>query len=115
MARPTSNSPYRFYMRQLSTKLARGKKLGAFKRDEAMSDEAVTLDYIMEKSSSPAASTASPTRSSRSTRRRAASAPCSIAARTGPTPRWGRHSMELMAEKVMPAVNAALGPARAAE
>ena len=43
------------------------------------------------------------------------SAPCSIAARTGPTRRLGRKSMELMAEKVMPAVNAALGKSMAAE
>jgi alkanesulfonate monooxygenase SsuD/methylene tetrahydromethanopterin reductase-like flavin-dependent oxidoreductase (luciferase family) len=108
-------SPYRFYMRQLSTKLARGKKLGAFKRDAAMTDEQVTLDYIMDNvviAGSPS---------------KVADAIIALHEDTGGFgtllycgKNWtdaalGRRSMELMAEKVMPQVNRAIGSARAAE
>jgi alkanesulfonate monooxygenase SsuD/methylene tetrahydromethanopterin reductase-like flavin-dependent oxidoreductase (luciferase family) len=108
-------SPYRFYMRQLSTKLGRAKKLGAFKRDDTMADEAVTLDYIMK----DVVIAGSPNK--------VADAILALHEKAGgfgtllycgknwTDPALGRRSMELMAEKVMPAVNAALGPARAAE
>jgi alkanesulfonate monooxygenase SsuD/methylene tetrahydromethanopterin reductase-like flavin-dependent oxidoreductase (luciferase family) len=108
-------SPYRFYMRQLSTKLARGKKLGAFKRDDKMRDEDVALDYIM----NDVVIAGSPNK--------VADAILALYEQAGgfgtllycgknwTDPALGRKSMELMAEKVMPAVNAALGPARAAE
>jgi alkanesulfonate monooxygenase SsuD/methylene tetrahydromethanopterin reductase-like flavin-dependent oxidoreductase (luciferase family) len=113
--RSDENSPYRFYMRQLSTKLARGKKLGAFKRDAAMTDEQVTLDYIMDNvviAGSPS---------------KVADAIIALHEDTGGFgtllycgKNWtdaalGRRSMELMAEKVMPQVNRAIGSARAAE
>ena len=47
--RRDSYSPYRFHMKQLSTKLAKSPAgLRGFKADESMRDEDVTLDYIMD-------------------------------------------------------------------
>ena len=43
-----ANSPYRFYMNQLTAKLRKGKKLGGFKERLDMPDEDLTLDYIFD-------------------------------------------------------------------
>ena len=43
------NSPYRLYYHNLSTKLKAGGRAEAFKEDRAMSDEAVTVDYVIDK------------------------------------------------------------------
>jgi alkanesulfonate monooxygenase SsuD/methylene tetrahydromethanopterin reductase-like flavin-dependent oxidoreductase (luciferase family) len=113
--RTDANSPYRFYMSQLSTKLRLGRRLAAFKNDEAMDDDAVTVDYIMD--NVVVAGGVS----------RVVDAILALHAQCGgfgtllycgknwTDPALGRRSMELMAEKVMPAVNAALGQAAAAE
>jgi alkanesulfonate monooxygenase SsuD/methylene tetrahydromethanopterin reductase-like flavin-dependent oxidoreductase (luciferase family) len=113
--RSDPNSPYRFYMNQLSAKLARGKRLGGFKSHPEMPDEAVTIDYILENfvmAGSP---------------NRVVDAILALREKIGDfgtllycgknwtDPKLGRRSMELMAEKVMPAVNAAIGPRKAAE
>jgi alkanesulfonate monooxygenase SsuD/methylene tetrahydromethanopterin reductase-like flavin-dependent oxidoreductase (luciferase family) len=110
-----AKSPYRFYMGQLSQKLTRGRRLGGFKSHAEMPDEAVTLDYIMENfviAGSP---------------NRVVDKILALREKIGDfgtllycgknwtDPRLGRRSMELMAEKVMPAVNAAIGRAKAAE
>jgi alkanesulfonate monooxygenase SsuD/methylene tetrahydromethanopterin reductase-like flavin-dependent oxidoreductase (luciferase family) len=41
------NSPYLFYYRQLLTKLVKNGRSNLFKEDQSMPDEAVTLDYVM--------------------------------------------------------------------
>jgi alkanesulfonate monooxygenase SsuD/methylene tetrahydromethanopterin reductase-like flavin-dependent oxidoreductase (luciferase family) len=108
-------SPYRFYMRQLSQKLARGKKLEAFKADEAMPDESVTLDRIMDEiviAGSPARVTDAILKLHDDAGGFGTLLYCG---KNWTDPALGRRSMELMAEKVMPAVNAALRPAKAAE
>ncbi|HXQ51018.1 MAG TPA: LLM class flavin-dependent oxidoreductase [Stellaceae bacterium] len=113
--RSDADSPYRFYMRQLSTKLARARKMGAFKRNDAMADADVTVDYIMRDiviAGSP---------------NKVADAILALHEATGgfgtllycgknwTDPALGRKSMALMAEKVMPAVNDALRTKNAAE
>jgi alkanesulfonate monooxygenase SsuD/methylene tetrahydromethanopterin reductase-like flavin-dependent oxidoreductase (luciferase family) len=42
-------SPYRFYYRQLLTKMKKGGRLGLFKHDQSMADDAVTLDYVLDR------------------------------------------------------------------
>jgi alkanesulfonate monooxygenase SsuD/methylene tetrahydromethanopterin reductase-like flavin-dependent oxidoreductase (luciferase family) len=110
-----SKSPYRFYMRQLMAKLARGKKLGAFKSRPDMTDEQVTLDYAVENVVI------------RGTVNEVVDRILALHETVGDfgtllycgkdwtDPALSRKSMELMAEKVMPAVNAALGRSEAAE
>jgi alkanesulfonate monooxygenase SsuD/methylene tetrahydromethanopterin reductase-like flavin-dependent oxidoreductase (luciferase family) len=43
------NSPYRLYYHNLVTKLKVAGRAEAFKEDRAMPDEAVTVDYVMDK------------------------------------------------------------------
>jgi hypothetical protein len=109
------NSPYRFYMRQLMAKLTRGKKLGVFKSRPDMPDEQVTLDYALENIVI------------RGTVNEVVDRILALRETVGDFGTllycgkdWtdvalGRRSMELMAEKVMPAVNAAIGARVAAE
>lgn len=44
-----ANSPYLFYYKQLLTKLVKNGRANLFKEDQSMPDEAVTLDYVMER------------------------------------------------------------------
>ncbi len=43
------DSPYRFYYDQLGTKLIRAGRANLFKTDDAMPDEAVTTDYMLDR------------------------------------------------------------------
>jgi len=113
--RRDDNSPYRFYMRQLSMKLARGKKLEAFKSDETLPDESVTLDRIMDEiviAGSPARVTDAILKLYEDSGGFGTLLYCG---KNWTDPALGRRSMQLMAEKVMPAVNAALGKEAAAD
>lgn len=108
------DSPYRFYYQQLFFKLKRAGRINLFKPSKDTPDEQVTLDTVVDSLV-------------------IAGTPESVAeqllAFRGTTGDFGtllycgidwadaklaRRSMELMAEKVMPAVNRALGSARAA-
>jgi alkanesulfonate monooxygenase SsuD/methylene tetrahydromethanopterin reductase-like flavin-dependent oxidoreductase (luciferase family) len=103
-----ARSPYRFYMKQLYAKLARYKRYGAFKARPDMSDEDVTLDYAIDNLII------------RGTVNKVVDAILAMHERAGDfgtllycgtdwtDPALSRKSMELMAEKVMPAVNAAI-------
>ncbi len=110
-----AKSPYRFYMNQLTAKLRKGNKLGGFKESEEMSDADLTLDYIFDNVVI------------RGSVNRVIDALLALHERIGEfgtllycgkdwaDPALSRRSMELMAEKVMPAVNAAIGSRAAAE
>ncbi len=101
-------SPYRFYMRQLHTKLASHKRFNTLKTHAGMPDDDVTLEYVMKNIII------------RGSVNRVVDAILALREKTGDfgtllycgtdwaDPRLGRRSMELMAEKVMPAVNAAI-------
>lgn len=43
------NSPYVFYYKQLLTKLVKNGRANLFKEDQSMPDEAVTLDYVLDR------------------------------------------------------------------
>lgn len=112
-----ANSPYRFYMRQLLQKLAKFKRVQAFKNRPDMPDEQVTLDYVLDNIVI------------RGTVNEVVDRILAMHEVVGDFGTllycgkdWtdvglSRRSMELMAEKVMPAVNAAIrkpAPARQA-
>jgi alkanesulfonate monooxygenase SsuD/methylene tetrahydromethanopterin reductase-like flavin-dependent oxidoreductase (luciferase family) len=104
-----ARSPYRFYMKQLFAKLARYKKFATFKARPDLPDEAVTLDYVIDNLVI------------RGTVNKVVDDILAMHETIGDfgtllycgkdwaDPALGRRSMELMAEKVMPAVNAAIG------
>jgi len=110
-----ARSPYRFYMNQLTAKLKKGNKLGGFKESEAMPDADLTLDYIFENVVI------------RGSVNRVVDSLLALHEKIGDfgtllycgkdwtDPGLSRRSMELMAEKVMPAVNAAISKRVAAE
>jgi alkanesulfonate monooxygenase SsuD/methylene tetrahydromethanopterin reductase-like flavin-dependent oxidoreductase (luciferase family) len=104
-----AQSPYRFYYKQLMTKLIANGRPELFKADRAMPDSAVTLDYVVD--SLVLCGTVN----------KVVDQILKFRETTGdfgtllyPGHDWvdaklGKRSMELMAEKVMPAINAALG------
>ena len=108
-------SPYRFYMKQLFAKLARFKRFAGFKSRPDMADEDINLDYVIENMVI------------RGSVNHVVDQILALREKTGDfgtllycgkdwtDPALGRRSMELMAEKVMPAVNAAIGRNVAAE
>ena len=108
-------SPYRFYMNQLTAKLRKGKRLAGFKARPDMTDEEVTLDYIFDNLVI------------RGSVNRVVDSILELHDKIGDfgallycgmdwaDPALSKKSMELMAEKVMPAVNAAIGKRAAAE
>jgi alkanesulfonate monooxygenase SsuD/methylene tetrahydromethanopterin reductase-like flavin-dependent oxidoreductase (luciferase family) len=110
-----AKSPYRFYMRQLTAKLKKGNKLGGFKERMDMPDEDLTLDYIFDNVVI------------RGSVNRVVDGLLALHEKIGDfgtllycgkdwaDPALSRRSMELMAEKVMPAVNSAIGRQAAAE
>ena len=103
-----ADSPYRFYMEQLLTKLGKYKRLAAFKHTPDMADSEVTLDYVLDNLII------------RGTVNEVIDKILELHATVGGFGTllycgkdWidaplSRRSMELMAEKVMPAVNAAI-------
>jgi alkanesulfonate monooxygenase SsuD/methylene tetrahydromethanopterin reductase-like flavin-dependent oxidoreductase (luciferase family) len=110
-----AKSPYRFYMNQLTAKLRKGKRLGGFKERLDMADDVVTVDYVLDNVVI------------RGSVNRVVDALLALHEKVGDfgtllycgkdwaDPALSRKSMELMAEKVMPAVNAAIGKRVAAE
>jgi alkanesulfonate monooxygenase SsuD/methylene tetrahydromethanopterin reductase-like flavin-dependent oxidoreductase (luciferase family) len=110
-----ANSPYRFYMKQLLAKLSRFKRFAGLKSDPGMRDEDITLEYVIE------------SMVIRGDVNHVVDQILALHEKTGDfgtllycgkdwtDPALSRRSMELMAEKVMPAVNAAIGRTAAAE
>jgi alkanesulfonate monooxygenase SsuD/methylene tetrahydromethanopterin reductase-like flavin-dependent oxidoreductase (luciferase family) len=110
-----ARSPYRFYMRQLTTKLTRAKKLGAFKAHPAMKDEDVTLDYVIENQVIRGTVNEVVDRILQLHEIVGDFGTLLYCGKDWTDEALGRRSMELMAEKVMPAVNAAIAKRVAAE
>jgi alkanesulfonate monooxygenase SsuD/methylene tetrahydromethanopterin reductase-like flavin-dependent oxidoreductase (luciferase family) len=107
--REDENSPYRFYYAQMLTKMKKLGRLELFKTSREQPDEEVTLDRVLDE----LVITGTPESVTEQI--------LAFRERTGPFGElvyagldWadeglGRRSMELMAQKVMPDVNAALG------
>jgi alkanesulfonate monooxygenase SsuD/methylene tetrahydromethanopterin reductase-like flavin-dependent oxidoreductase (luciferase family) len=110
-----AKSPYRFYMRQLLMKVTRAKRLGSFKSPPDMPDEAVTLDYAIDNIVIRGTVNEVVDRILAMHEAIGDFGTLLYCGKDWTDPALGRRSMELMAEKVMPAVNAALGRRQAAE
>ena len=103
------DSPYRFYYKQMMTKLIGNGRPDLFKGSKDMPDEAITLDYVMD-SLVIAGTPASVTEQLLAFRERVGDFGTLIyAGHDWADERLARRSMELMATQVMPAINAAIG------
>src|SRR5580765_7067856 len=109
------NSPYRFYFEQMLAKMKRGNRLYVFKSYKEQSDDEITLDYVMRHCVTFGSVN------------KVVDAILKLREETGDfgelvyagmdwvDPALARRSMQLMAEEVMPRVNAAIGkPAKTA-
>jgi alkanesulfonate monooxygenase SsuD/methylene tetrahydromethanopterin reductase-like flavin-dependent oxidoreductase (luciferase family) len=109
------HSPYRFYFSQMRAKMKRGNRLYVFKRDKDQPEDELTLDYVMDNCVTYG------------TVNKVVDEILKLHEETGDFGElvyagmdWvdrqlARRSMQLMAEQVMPRVNAALGKKQAAE
>ena len=106
--RDDAASPYRFYYSQMLTKMKKIGRLELFKTDREQPDEEITLDYVLEK----LVITGTPGEVAEKVLEFQEQAgefgELVYAGVDWADPALGRRSMELMANKVMPEVNAAL-------
>jgi len=109
------NGPYVSYFRSILTKMRRGGRLNLFKEDQSMPDEAVTLDHVVDRLVT-FGSPAEVVEKLHAFREEIGPFNHLIyAGHDWADPQLARRSMELMAEKVMPALATATAPAREAE
>ena len=107
--RDDDNSPYRFYFQQMHAKMKRGNRLYVFKSHKEQPDEEVTLDFVMDRCVI-AGTVDSVVDQILSLRERTGDfGEIVYAGMDWVEPALGRRSMQLMAEQVMPRVNAAIG------
>ena len=108
-------SPYRFYYNQLFTKLKKANRHEVFKPERDFPDEKVTLDYILDNLviCGDVNSVVDQILAFREITGDFGT--LLYAGKDWEDKELGKRSMELMAEKVMPAVNAAIGQSAAAE
>ena len=108
-------SPYRFYMRQLLSKLGKFKRFASFKSTPDMPDDQVTLDYVLDNVVIRGTVNEVVDRILAMHEVIGDFGTLLYCGKDWADPALGRRSMELMAEKVMPAVNSALGHSIAAK
>jgi alkanesulfonate monooxygenase SsuD/methylene tetrahydromethanopterin reductase-like flavin-dependent oxidoreductase (luciferase family) len=108
-----ANSPYRHYFTQMRAKMKRGNRLYVFKSYKEQPDDGITLDYVMDNCVI------------HGTVNKVVDAILEMREQTGDfgelvyagmdwaDPALAKRSMQLMAEQVMPRVNAALGKSAA--
>jgi alkanesulfonate monooxygenase SsuD/methylene tetrahydromethanopterin reductase-like flavin-dependent oxidoreductase (luciferase family) len=109
------DSPYRFYMSQLTAKLKKARRMIAFKSHPDMPDDDITFDYIFDNIVIRGSVNRVVDRILELHEQVGDFGTLLYCGKDWADPQLGRKSMELMAEKVMPAVNAALGKSVAAE
>ncbi|MDE1969344.1 MAG: LLM class flavin-dependent oxidoreductase [Alphaproteobacteria bacterium] len=107
------NSPYRFYYKQLMTKLIGNGRPELFKADRAMPDSAVTLDYVMESLVIHGSVNRVVDQLLAFRERVGDFGTLLYAGHDWVDPQLGRRSMELMANEVIPRLNEAVGAAAA--
>ena len=110
-----ANSPYRFYLKQLSAKLRKINLLKAFRRDPEMPDDRVTLDYMVDTLVIAGSVNSVVDQILALHEETGGFGTLLYAGKNWTDPQLSRKSMELMAEKVMPSVNAAFSRSVAAE
>jgi len=108
-----ANSPYRFYYKSLMTKLVANGRPELFKTDRNMPDSAVTLDFVVDSLVIHGSVNKVVDQLLTFRERVGDFGTLLYAGHDWADPALGRRSMELMAEKVMPQINKALGAAAA--
>ena len=103
------DSPYAYYYRSLMTKLVRNGRAELFKERRDMPDEAVTLDYVVDRLVLHGSVNRVVDQILAFREQVGDFGTLLYAGKDWRDPALARRSMELMAEKVMPAVNAAIG------
>ncbi len=113
--REDANSPYLHYFSQMFSKMKRGNRLYVFKSHREQPDEEVTLDFVMD--NCVFAGTVDKIVDQILAMREETGdfGELVYAGMDWVDPKLARRSMQLMAEEVMPRVNAAIGKSAAAE
>src|SRR5207253_271814 len=113
-ARHDENSPYRFYYQQMRAKMKRGKRLYVFKSFKEQPDEEITLDYVMDHCVIHGGVNKVVDRILALRDEIGDFGELVYAGMDWVEPALNKRSMQLMAEEVMPQVNAAIGKSAAA-
>jgi alkanesulfonate monooxygenase SsuD/methylene tetrahydromethanopterin reductase-like flavin-dependent oxidoreductase (luciferase family) len=109
------NSPYRFYFSQMRAKMKRGNRMYVFKRDKEQPEEELTLNYVMDNCVIYGSVNRVVDEILKLHEQTGDFGELVYAGMDWVDPALAKRSMQLMAEQVMPSVNAALGKRQAAE
>lgn len=112
--RDDPNSPYRFYYNQILRKLVRSKRLFVFKEERDQADEAITLDYVLDRLVITGTVDSVVDQILALREEIGDFGEIVYAGMDWVEPDLAKRSMELMAEQVMPRVNAAIKASKAA-
>ncbi len=107
--REDANSPYRFYFEQMRAKMKRGNRLYVFKSHKEQPDEEITGDYVMDHCVFHGTVNKVVDRILAMREETGDFGELVYAGMDWVDPQLARRSMQLMAEQVMPRVNAAIG------
>jgi alkanesulfonate monooxygenase SsuD/methylene tetrahydromethanopterin reductase-like flavin-dependent oxidoreductase (luciferase family) len=112
--RDDENSPYRFYWYQMYSKMKRGKRLYVFKSHKDQPDDEITLDYVLDHCMITGSPNKIVDRILALREEVGNFGEMVYAGVDWADPALEKRSMTLMAEQVMPRVNAAIGKSAAA-
>jgi alkanesulfonate monooxygenase SsuD/methylene tetrahydromethanopterin reductase-like flavin-dependent oxidoreductase (luciferase family) len=113
--RDDANSPYRFYFEQMEAKMRRGKRLYVFKSHKEQPDEEITHDFVMDHCVFHGSVNKVVDQILAMREQTGDFGELVYAGMDWVDPALAKRSMQLMAEQVMPKVNAAIGKQAAAE
>ena len=113
--REDQNSPYHFYFSQMLAKMKRGNRLYVFKSHKEQPDEEITLDFVMNNCVTYGSVDKVVDEILKMREETGDFGELVYAGMDWVDPALARRSMQLMAEEVMPRVNAAIGKSPAAE
>jgi alkanesulfonate monooxygenase SsuD/methylene tetrahydromethanopterin reductase-like flavin-dependent oxidoreductase (luciferase family) len=110
-----AKSPYRFYFSQMRAKMKRGNRLYVFKSYKEQPDEEITEDFVMDHCVTYGSVNKVVDEILKLREETGEFGELVYAGMDWVDPQLAKRSMQLMAEEVMPRVNAAIGKAEAAE
>ena len=113
-ARSGAGNPYQFYWSQMHYKMKRGKRLYVFKSHKDQPDEEITLDFVMDNCVIHGSVNKVVDQLLALRQEIGDFGEIVYAGMDWADPALGKRSMQLMAEQVMPRVNAAIGKSAAA-
>jgi alkanesulfonate monooxygenase SsuD/methylene tetrahydromethanopterin reductase-like flavin-dependent oxidoreductase (luciferase family) len=113
-ARTAKGSPYEFYWSQMHYKMKRGKRLYVFKSHKEQPDEEITLDYVLDNCVIHGSVNKVVDQLLALRQEIGDFGEIVYAGMDWVDPALAKRSMQLMAEQVMPRVNAAIGKSAAA-